>query len=217
MTQQLPVVVLLSGRGSNMRAIAEQAKLGELPIVIRAVISDRADAGGLALARELGIPTVSLSPKEFEDRNAFDAALAERVESHAPKLVLLAGYMRILSGAFVRQFLGRLLNIHPSLLPKYPGLNTHRRVLEAGDREHGATVHFVTEDLDAGPAIVQGRVPVLAGDTEAALSARVQRVEHMIYPQAVAWMAAGRVAMQAGKTYLDGKLIDHAPIVDFNS
>jgi phosphoribosylglycinamide formyltransferase-1 len=214
MTGQFPVVVLLSGRGSNMRVIAEQAKSGALPIEIRAVLSDKADAGGLTIARDLSIATESLAPKSFANRDAYDAALADRVESYQPKLIVLAGYMRILSGAFVRQFLGRLINIHPSLLPKYAGLHTHRRVLEAGDQEHGATVHFVTEELDAGPAILQGRVSVHADDTEATLSARVQQAEHIIYPQSVAWLAQGRVAMRDGQTWLDGKPSTHTPMID---
>jgi len=214
MTDRFPVVVLLSGRGSNMRVIADQALRGALPVEIRAVISDKPDAGGLAIARELGIVTETLAPKSFPNREAFDAALAERVDSYAPKLVILAGYMRILSSAFVRRFLGRLINIHPSLLPNYPGLHTHRRVLEGGDTRHGATVHFVTEELDAGPAILQGRVAVLAGDTEATLSARVQRAEHIIYPRSVAWLAENRVVMRNGQTWLDGKPTSDAPIID---
>jgi phosphoribosylglycinamide formyltransferase-1 len=214
MTGQFPVVVLLSGRGSNMRVIAEQAKNGALPIEIRAVVSDKAEAGGLNIARDLGIVTETLAPKSFATREAFDAALADRVESYQPKLIVLAGYMRILSGAFVRQFIGRLINIHPSLLPKYTGLHTHRRALQAGEREHGATVHFVTEELDAGPAILQGRVSVHADDTEATLSARVQQAEHIIYPQSVAWLAQGRIAMREGQTWLDGKPSTHTPIID---
>jgi phosphoribosylglycinamide formyltransferase-1 len=210
----VPVVVLLSGRGSNMRVIAEQARDGRLPIHISAIVSDRVDAGGVQIARELGIEVATLAARSFPDRTAFDAALAQRVESYAPQIVLLAGFMRILSGAFVRQFLGRLINIHPSLLPKYPGLHTHRRALEAGDREHGVTVHFVTEELDAGPTIAQARVPVLPGDTEDALSARVQRAEHILYPQAVDWLARGRVSMRDGATWMDGKALTSPPVVD---
>jgi len=217
MTERFPVVVLLSGRGSNLQVLAEQARQGRLPIDIRAVISDKPAAGGLAIASSFGIATSALAPREFPDREAFDAALAERVEAYAPKLVVLAGYMRILSSAFVRRFLGRLINIHPSLLPKYPGLHTHRRALEAHDTQHGASVHFVVEELDSGPTIVQGRVPILRDDTEAALSARVQRAEHIIYPQAVQWLAQGRVAMRDGKTWLDGKLLEHAPVIDIET
>jgi len=214
MTERLPVVMLLSGRGSNMRVIAEQARHGTLPVDVRAVISDKADAGGLVIARQLGIDTETLSPKSFANRDDFDRALAARVESYQPKLVVLAGFMRILSGSFVRQFLGRLINIHPSLLPKYPGLHTHRRALEAGDNRHGATVHFVTEELDAGPAILQGRVPVLAGDTETTLSARVQQAEHIIYPRSVAWLAEGRVAMRDNQVWLDGNPLRDSPVID---
>jgi phosphoribosylglycinamide formyltransferase-1 len=210
----VPVVVLLSGRGSNMHVIAEQAREGKLPISVSAVISDKADAAGIVTARNLGLTVAALSPHDFADRGAFDAALADRVEAYAPKFVLLAGYMRILSGAFVRRFLGRLVNIHPSLLPKYPGLHTHRRALENGDREHGVTVHFVTEALDAGPPIVQARVPVLAGDTEAVLSARVQRAEHILYPHAVDWLARGRVYMRDGAAWMDGNALTSAPVVD---
>jgi phosphoribosylglycinamide formyltransferase-1 len=217
MTQPFPVVVLLSGRGSNMRVLAEQTRQGKLPIDLRAVISDKADAGGLALARDFGIDTATLTARDYANREAFDAALATQVESYAPRLVVLAGYMRILSGAFVRQFLGRLVNIHPSLLPKYPGLHTHRRALEAGDKEHGATVHFATEELDAGPAILQGRVSVMADDTEATLSARVQQAEHIIYAQAVAWFAEGRIAMRDGRTWLDDKLLATTPVIDVGS
>ncbi|HTE39315.1 MAG TPA: phosphoribosylglycinamide formyltransferase [Steroidobacteraceae bacterium] len=213
-TAPVPVVVLLSGRGSNMRVMAEQARDGKLPISISAVVSDRADAGGIAIARDLGLPVATLSPRDFANRSAFDTALADLVETYAPRLVLLAGYMRILSGAFVGRFLGRLVNIHPSLLPKYPGLYTHRRALEAGDREHGVTVHFVTEDLDAGPLIAQARVPIVVGDTEAVLSARVQQAEHILYPHAVDWLARGRVLMRDGVAWMDGKALIVAPVVD---
>ena len=205
MTARMSVVVLLSGRGSNMRAIALRALRGDLSIEIRAVISDRADSGGLATARDLGIETVAVAPRDYPDRSAFDAALAETVASFEPRLILLAGYMRILDSAFVRRFAGRLLNIHPSLLPKYPGLNTHRRALEAGDAEHGATVHFVTAELDAGPAVIQARVPTQTGDTESTLSARVQAVEHIIYPLAVEWFATGRLAMRDNSAWLDDR------------
>lgn len=214
MPERMPVVVLISGRGSNMRVLAERAASGALPIEIRAVLSDKSAAGGLQIARDFGIATGALAVRDFPDRDAFDSALADRVESFAPKLVVLAGYMRILSTVFVRRFAGGLINIHPSLLPKYPGLHTHERVLQAGDAVHGASVHFVTEDLDAGPLIVQGRVPVLPGDTPETLSARVQRAEHIIYPLAVEWIARGRVAMRDGKTWMDGAPCAAAPIIE---
>lgn len=201
----LPVVVLISGRGSNMQVIAEQAQAGTLPVDVRAVISDRPQAAGLALAADMGIATDSLAPAGFADRASYDAALAERVARHEPALVVLAGFMRILSPCFIQAFSGRLLNIHPSLLPLYRGLHTHRRALEAGDREHGASVHFVTEELDGGPVILQARVPVLPGDTEATLAQRVQRGEHRIYPQAIDWFARGRLSMQGDHACLDGQ------------
>ncbi len=215
--QRLPVVILISGRGSNMCALADGARQGHLPIEIRAVISDRAAAAGLERARERQIPTHSLSLSDFPSRESFDASLAELVESFAPELVVLAGYMKILSPAFVRRFTGRLLNIHPSLLPKYPGLHTHRRALEAGDREHGASVHFVIEALDSGPSVLQGRVQVMPGDSEASLAARVHQAEHIIYPQAVDWFARGRLAMRNGKAWLDGRELKSPSIVEIPS
>ncbi|HYM35556.1 MAG TPA: phosphoribosylglycinamide formyltransferase [Steroidobacteraceae bacterium] len=211
MMEKIPVVILISGLGSNMCALADRAKEGALPIEIRAVISDRAHAPGLERARERGIHTGTLSAQDFPTRDAFDAKLAELVDGYAPKLVVLAGYMKILSTTFVRRFKGRLLNIHPSLLPKYPGLHTHRRALEAGDKEHGASVHFVTDELDSGPIVIQGRMPVRADDTERSLAARVHEVEHKIYPQAVEWFARGRVTMSEDKAWLDGQPLD-APV-----
>ncbi|MEQ1579470.1 MAG: phosphoribosylglycinamide formyltransferase [Steroidobacteraceae bacterium] len=203
-TSRLPVVILISGTGSNMRVIAERAASGELPIDIRAVISDRADARGLATAASMGIPVATLSPKDFPDRQAFDAALAKLINQYQPGLLVLAGFMRILGGEFTAQFSGRALNIHPSLLPKYRGLHTHRRALEAGDANHGVSVHFVTEELDGGPVVIQARVPVLPGDTEAELIARVQRQEHRIYPEVVKWFATGRLVCREGQAWLDG-------------
>jgi phosphoribosylglycinamide formyltransferase-1 len=200
----LPVAILISGRGSNMLAIAEAARAGRIPVRVAAVVSDRPDAAGLASARDLGLPTVALSPKSFPDRASYDDALRAEVEAFSPGLVILAGFMRILSAGFVRAFGGRLFNIHPSLLPKYPGLHTHRRVLEAGDAWHGCTVHFVTEELDAGPAVIQARVRVRPGDTEDSLSARVHQWEHIIYPEATGWFAAGRLALREGLPWLDG-------------
>jgi phosphoribosylglycinamide formyltransferase 1 len=212
MTERLPVVILISGRGSNMRALADRAKDGTLPIDIRAVISDRTEAPGLEKARERGIATATLSPRDFSTREAFDAKLGDLIESYAPRLVVLAGYMKVLSDAFVRRFSGRVLNIHPSLLPKYIGLHTHRKALEAGDQEHGASVHFVTEKLDSGPIVIQGYVPVLPTDSEDSLAARVHRAEHIIYPRAVEWFAHGRLAMRDGKAWLDGKPLE-TPVV----
>jgi phosphoribosylglycinamide formyltransferase-1 len=202
----------VSGRGSNLKAIAAQADAGALPVRIEAVVSDRADAGALDWARDRGIPAVVLSPRDFADREAYGRALGDLVEGYAPQLVVLAGFMRILSDEFVLRFAGRMLNIHPSLLPRYPGLHTHRRALEAGDPEHGASVHFVTPELDGGPVVLQARVPVLPGDDEDTLAARVLREEHVIYPRCVGWFAAGRLALRDGAVWLDGRPLD-APVM----
>jgi phosphoribosylglycinamide formyltransferase-1 len=202
---RLPIVVLISGTGSNLRAIAEQARAGTLPVEIRAVISDRAGATGLAWAADAGIATVTLPPAAFPDRAAYDRALAGQVERFGPGLVVLAGFMRILGDEFVDRFAGRLVNIHPSLLPRYRGLHTHRRALAAGDREHGASVHFVTRELDGGPVVLQVRVPVRDGDDEATLAARVLAEEHRIYPECIGWFASGRLRMLNGEVLLDGR------------
>jgi phosphoribosylglycinamide formyltransferase-1 len=180
------IVVLISGHGSNLQALIDAERQGELGGgQIVAVLSNRADAFGLVRARKIGIPTEVLSHKDFPERAAFDAALMARIDAHRPDLVVLAGFMRILTPAFVQHYAGRLINIHPSLLPKYPGMHTHARAIEAGEIEHGATVHFVTEGVDEGPIILQGRVPVLPDDTPETLQQRVHAIEHQIYPQAV--------------------------------
>ncbi len=203
-----PVVVLISGRGSNMRRLIECGSDAESPYTVTKVFTDKPDAGGLALARSLRTATQALRPGEFADRAAYDSALAGAIEQCAPALVVLAGFMRILSAPFVRRFEGRIMNIHPSLLPKFPGLNTHARVLAAQEREHGATVHFVAEALDAGPLILQGRIPVDAGDDAASLAARVLAVEHTIYPLAVRWFCEGRLEQRAGRAWLDGSPLE---------
>lgn len=204
----LPVAVLISGRGSNMEAIARACLEARIPARVAVVISDRPAAAGLDTARALGIRTEVLAARPGDGRAAYGAALAERLAAHAPALVVLAGFMRILDDALVQAWAGRMLNIHPSLLPRFPGLHTHRRVLEAGDALHGCTVHFVTEQLDAGPRIVQARIAVRPGDDEAALSARVQHWEHIIYPEAVSWFGAGRLAMRDGCAWLDNRRLD---------
>jgi phosphoribosylglycinamide formyltransferase-1 len=209
---RLPIVVLISGTGSNLRAIAERVRAGTLPVSIRAVVSDRADAAGLAWAAASGIAAVALSPRDYPDRASYDRALAERVASFDPGLVVLAGFMRILGDEFVDHFAGRLVNIHPSLLPKYRGLHTHRRALEAGDREHGASVHFVTRELDGGPVVLQARVPVRDDDDEATLAARVLAEEHVIYPECIGWFAAGRLRLRDGTIVLDGRRL-RTPLV----
>ena len=201
---RLPVVILISGTGSNMRVIAARAASGKLPIDIRAVISDRADARGLVTAASMGIPVATLSPKDFPDRPSFDAALANLINQYQPGLLILAGFMRILGPGFTAQFSGRALNLHPSLLPKYRGLHTHARALAAGDSHHGVSVHFVTEELDGGPVVLQARVPLLPDDTEGSLIARIQRQEHRIYPEVVDWFASGRLACRESQAWLDG-------------
>jgi phosphoribosylglycinamide formyltransferase-1 len=192
------VVVLLSGRGSNFRAIAEAG----LPVEIVAVISNRPQAAGLAWARERGLPPVALDHTEYVEREMFDTKLADEIERHQPDLVVLAGYMRILSPAFIARFENRLLNIHPSLLPAFPGLKTHERALAEGVKIHGCTVHFVTAQLDHGPIVIQAAVPVRADDTPDTLSARVLAQEHRIYPQAVRWFAEGRLVNKCGQVNL---------------
>lgn len=204
----LPVAVLISGRGSNMEAIARAGLEGGIPARVVAVISDRPDAAGLGTARSLGIRTAVLPPRPGQERMAYGEALAALLADHGPALVVLAGFMRILDAALVQAWAGRMLNIHPSLLPRYPGLHTHRRVLEAGDAQHGCTVHFVTEQLDAGPRIIQARVAVQRGDDAQSLSARVQRWEHILYPEAVGWFGAGRLTMRDGFAWLDGRRLD---------
>jgi phosphoribosylglycinamide formyltransferase-1 len=198
------VVVLISGRGSNMQRLIEHSRAAGARYEVVAVLSDQPAAPGLALAREFGCTVKSLGAKAYADRSAYDAALADAIQDHAPDLVVLAGFMRILTAAFVRRFEGRMLNIHPSLLPLYPGLHTHRRVLAARESVHGATVHFVTAELDGGPAVIQGRVDVDRDDDEISLSRRVQGVEHRIYPLAVDWFCGGRLEQRDGRAWLDG-------------
>jgi phosphoribosylglycinamide formyltransferase-1 len=205
--RRLPVVVLISGQGTNLLAMHAAAERG-LPVEIRAVLSDRPNAPGLERSRARGLVAEALPPSGYPDRAAHDAALAARIDAYGAELVVLAGYMRILSPAFVGRYAGRLVNIHPSLLPKYPGLHTHRRALEAGDTVHGATVHFVTDELDGGPPIARVEVPVLAGDTEATLSARVQAREHTLYPTVLGWYATGRLVCRDGRAWLDGRPLD---------
>lgn len=196
------VVILISGRGSNMEALIRAKAQGELPVDIAAVISNRPEAKGLETAAEAGIETAVLDHKTFATREGFDRALVECIDQFKPDLVVLAGFMRILTADFVRHYEGRLMNIHPSLLPAFPGLHTHQRALDEGIRVHGCTVHFVTAELDHGPVIIQAAVPVLDGDTEEALGKRVLVCEHQIYPQAVRWFAEGRLTIQDGKVLL---------------
>ncbi|MGB8301245.1 MAG: phosphoribosylglycinamide formyltransferase [Azonexus sp.] len=207
------IVILISGRGSNMEALVAARDAGTLPVNIAAVISNRPAAQGLETAEKAGITAHYIDHKAFAERDAFDAALAECIDGFTPDLVVLAGFMRILSDGFVRHYAGRLMNIHPSLLPAFPGLHTHRRALEEGVRIHGCTVHFVTPALDHGPVIIQAAVPVLDSDDEATLAARVLRQEHRIYPQAVRWFAEGRLRLDDGRVRLAGELADGAVLV----
>jgi phosphoribosylglycinamide formyltransferase-1 len=193
------IVILISGRGSNMEAIVKAAQNEAWPAKIAAVISNRPEAGCLDFAKSHGIETAVLDHRAYKDRASFDAKLVELIDSYKPDLVVLAGFMRILTGDFVRHYEGRLLNIHPSLLPLFPGLHTHEQALEAGVSEHGATVHFVTEALDHGPMVIQASVPVLPGDTPDTLAKRVLKQEHVIYPRAVRWFIDNRLCISENR------------------
>ncbi|MCG6873887.1 MAG: phosphoribosylglycinamide formyltransferase [Betaproteobacteria bacterium] len=202
------VVVLISGRGSNLRAIVD----GGVPVA--AVISNRADALGLAFARGREIKTAVVEHRDYASREAFDAALAKAIDRHAPRLVALAGFMRILTASFVERYRGRMMNIHPSLLPAFPGLHTHAAALAAGVKIHGATVHFVTQELDHGPIIIQAAVPVLPGDDADRLAARVLEQEHVIYPMAIRWFLDGRLSLSGGRVDVAGDGARQFQLVD---
>jgi len=197
------IVVLLSGRGSNFQSLLNASLTGELSGSIDLVISNRPQAGGLAIANNANIDTALIDHQAYATRDAFDTDLAGVIDSVTPDLIVLAGFMRILTQSFVSQFAGRLLNIHPSLLPLYPGLNTHQRALDNGDTHAGATVHYVTGELDGGPSVIQAKVPIESGDTKDRLADRILQVEHQIYPQAVNWHLSGRLALRNGVLYKD--------------
>ena len=199
------VVVLVSGRGSNLQAIINAVTHGELAADLRAVISSEPGAPALARARTAGIPTHVVNHRDFPGRDLFDQALMQRIEVYRPQLVVLAGFMRILGKAFIDHYAGRLINIHPSLLPAFPGLNTHARALQSGAPHHGASVHFVTHAVDGGPVIIQAAVPVLPDDVPETLAERVLREEHRIYPKAIGWFLAGRLSVENGRVLLDGQ------------
>ena len=207
----LQLAILISGRGSNMAAIARACQAGAIHAQVRVVISDRADVPGLATARDLGIEALTIDWSA--GRPAFEQAVEQALAERHVELIVLAGFMRILSPGFAERHAGRMLNIHPSLLPKYTGLHTHRRALEAREREHGASVHFVTAQLDGGPVILQSKVGVRPLDTEAGLAARVQATEHIIYPRVIGMVADGRLAWDGGRIRLDGNLLE-APVVE---
>jgi phosphoribosylglycinamide formyltransferase 1 len=201
----LPLYIVISGRGSNMLAIAAACAAGRIAARVVRVVADRESAAGVAAARAQGLSADVIPYRAFADRAAFESALAADIDRHGTPLIVLAGFMRILTPAFTRRYPGRMLNIHPSLLPAYTGLHTHQRAIDAGDRRHGVTVHYVTEELDGGPLLRQARVPVLPGDTADSLSARVHQQEHMIYPEVIGWIAGGRLQWRDGAPWLDGQ------------
>lgn len=205
--RRLRLVALISGRGSNLQAILNGARSGELAVDICAVISNRPDAYGLERARQAKVPAIALDHKAFSDRTAFEAALRERIDAYAPDLIFLAGFMRVLSIDFVARYQGRLLNIHPSLLPKFRGLHTHARAIVAGERKHGASVHFVTSELDSGPVILQAQVPVLPTDDPDTLATRVLEQEHRIYPLVIRWFAQGRIKLLNDQVLFDDQAL----------
>lgn len=207
----LNIVVLISGSGSNLQAIIDTIATGRLKARIAGVLSNKTDAYGLVRAQQAGIATSVLSHSAYASREDFDAAMMRQIDAWSPDVVVLAGFMRILTPAFVEHYEGRLLNIHPSLLPRHKGMHTHRRALEAGDCEHGCSVHFVTAELDGGPVIAQAVVPVLADDNETLLTERVHKSEHRIYPEVLVWMAEGRLVYREGHPWLDHERLD-APV-----
>jgi len=200
-----PVVVMISGRGSNLQALIDGQRRGTLPIELVAVVSDQPSAEGLRRAAEAGIPRSVVARKDYSQKAAFEQALLDTVDALEPSLVVLGGFMQILSETFVDRYAGRLLNVHPSLLPKYPGLNTHGRAIQAGDREHGASVHFVTHEVDAGPVVIQSRVPVLDDDTPEKLAARVLTREHQILPLVVRWYAEAQLSLVGATVHFRGR------------
>lgn len=206
-TERLPIVVLISGSGSNLQALIDAASHADYPARICAVISNRPDAGGLIRAERAGIPTHVVDHTRFAERRDFERAMETIIDRYHPGLVALAGFMRILTPEFVSHYLGRMLNIHPSLLPNFQGLNTHQRALDSGVSEHGVSVHFVTPDLDGGPVVIRAIVPIQSGDTAQTLAARVLLEEHRIYPQAVKWFAQGRLQLVDHQALLDGRLV----------
>lgn len=208
--------ILISGSGTNLQAFIDRSHAGEIDLDIRLVFSNRPEAFGLQRAAQAGIETACLEHTRFAYREAFDRAVAEVLDRYEPELLILAGFMRILSPWLVSHYVGRILNIHPALLPAYPGLDTHQRVIDAHDAWHGSTVHFVTEELDGGPRILQGRLEVHSGETADELAKRVQTVEHRIYPQAADWFAKGRLEYRDGEAWLDGAQLIEPVVVDFD-
>lgn len=210
----IPIVVLISGEGTNLQAIIDAAANDGLPVEIRAVISNRPGANGLNRARRAGIPCQVVDHKAYPDRTRFESALMNAIDAHHPALVVLAGFMRILGAEFVDHYRGRLLNIHPSLLPEFPGLETHRQALEAGAAEHGASVHFVTDEVDGGPVVIQARVPVRRNDDAQSLAERVREQEHRIFVLAIRWFAEGRLKLHGDTVLLDGQSLNEPLEID---
>jgi len=205
------LVVLLSGKGSNLQAILNAIENGQLHAKVSLVISDQAHAQGLLIAQNGGIPTVTLNKSDYQDRQSFDCALVNEIEKHAVDLVVLAGFMRILGKTFVEHFSGKLINIHPSLLPAYKGLHTHRRVLDAREKIHGCSVHYVSAELDGGPVIAQARCEIGKQDTEQTLKEKVQGLEHQLYPKVIQWIVEKRVCLQGGNLIIETVLQEHDP------
>lgn len=201
------IVVLISGNGSNLQALINACEAGRVQGQLVGVLSNRADAYGLVRAQKAGIATQVLDNKAYANREEYDAALVQALESWQAELIVMAGFMRILTPSFVQHYQGRMLNIHPALLPKYQGIHTHARAIAAGDQVHGASVHFVTEELDGGPVVLQAKVPIFTDDTPDELAARVLTQEHQIYPLVVNWFCQGRLQMQAGQAWLDGQAL----------
>jgi phosphoribosylglycinamide formyltransferase-1 len=206
MTAPTNIVILISGRGSNMQAIVDQALNGDLPVTVQAVISNRPDAPGLAFANKAGIPTKIVNHENYANKQEFEAALSACIDEYKADLIVLAGFMRVLSSEFVGKYSQKMINIHPSLLPEFPGLDTHARAIAAGVTEHGASVHFVTADVDAGPIIIQSTIAVKNGDTPASLASRVLIQEHLIYPLAIKWFAESRLEIKKNQVLLDGHI-----------
>ena len=211
----MKAAILVSGSGTNLQSFIDQVEDKRIDLDIAIVFSNRSDAYGLTRAKNAGLKTVCIEHGDFEDRETFDRAVAAALDTFETELIILAGFMRILSPWFVQHFEGKILNIHPALLPRYPGLHTHARVLETGDTHHGSTIHFVTEELDGGPGILAGRIAVTPGETTSELQARVQAVEHQIYPQAAQLFATGRVLYKDGHTWMDGQILDSPVVIDY--
>lgn len=209
-------VILISGSGTNLQSFIDKVKAGELDLDLCLVFSNRPDAFGLERATKAGIPTACIEHGDFADRESFDRAVAAIIDDYRPDLIVLAGFMRILSPWFVQHYAGKIVNIHPALLPKYPGLNTHQRALDAGDEWHGSTVHFVTEELDGGPRILAGRLRVDPEETADELQHRVQALEHQIYPEAAALVGSGRVRFNQGEALIDGRIAEEPILKSFD-